>query len=197
MPVSGVTETTCVAMTSVSCIRSSVRRVGWSCEQQGRRLEVALDGLEQPRAVGPGARAVVARERDRHDVADASTAPSRTTGRSIVADTARMVDSGGLMMAANAETSSMPMFETVNVPPSISGWRELPGPRALGEVAGLGGDAAQALRVGVAEHRHDQAVVERDRDPDVRVGVVDVPAVDVRAVRLGMQRRAPGRRRAR
>ena len=99
-----------------------------------------------------------------------------------------MADSGGLMMAANAETPSMPMFETVNVPPSISVWRSFPAARALGEVAGLGGDGAQALSVGVAEHRHDQAVVERDRDPDLRVGVVDMAAVDVRAVRLRDER---------
>ena len=108
-----------------------------------------------------------------------------------------MADSGGLMIAANAETPSMPMFETVNVPPSISGWRSFPARARSARSRASTAIVAQALRVGLAEDGHDQAVVERDGDPDVGVGVVDVPAVDVGAVGLRVQPKRLGSRRAR
>ena len=65
------------------------------------------------------------------------------------------------------------------------------------EVARGDRDLAQAAGVGRPQHRHDQAVVERDRDADVGVRVVGVLAVDVGAVGLGMLASAPSRTRAR
>ena len=63
---------------------------------------------------------------------------------------------------------------------------ELAGAGAPGQVARLAADLAHRLGVGLVQHRHDQAVVEGDRDADVGVRVVDVLAVHVGAVRLGV-----------
>src|SRR3954467_13852136 len=48
--------------------------------------------------------------------------PSRdaTTARFSVVPTARMTDSGGLMMATNSRTPNMPRFDTVAEPPEYS-----------------------------------------------------------------------------
>src|SRR4029079_9189219 len=81
--VSGDTVTTCVAITSVSSISPSVRAPWGSCEQERRRLEVALDRLQQPRAVGARAGAMVAGERHGHDLAghDGAVADDRALDR--------------------------------------------------------------------------------------------------------------------
>ena len=47
------------------------------------------------------------------------------------------------------------------------GRAELAATGARDQVARLAGDLADALLIGVADDRHDQAVVQRDRDPDV------------------------------
>jgi hypothetical protein len=141
-------------------------------------LEVALHGLEQPRAVGSGARAVVARERDRHDVAhrDGAVADDRALDRRRHGEDRRL---GRVDDRRERRDSEHPHVRDRERAALDLGLAELPGPRALGEVAGLDGDRAKALRVGLAEDGHDEAVVERDGDPDIGVGVVDVPAVDV------------------
>ncbi len=60
----------------------------------------------------------------------------------------------------------------VKVPPwTSSGSRRFP--RALREVGDRGRHPLEAQPLGLADHRHDQAVVEGDRDPEVDVLVVD------------------------
>jgi hypothetical protein len=56
--------------------------------------------------------------------------------------------------------------------------------RPARQVPGLGRDLPHALRVGVAQHRHDQPVVEGDRDPHVGVRVVEQALVRPGAVEL-------------
>src|SRR6185437_12167021 len=56
----------------------------------------------------------------------ATSSPSRTTGRSSVAPTARIAACGGLSTAVNCSTPNMPRFEIVNVPPSRSCCWSLP-----------------------------------------------------------------------
>src|SRR6185312_12195398 len=170
--VSGDTETTCVAMTSVSSIRTSVRAPSGSCEQEGRRLEVTLDRLQQPGAVGAGAGTMVAGEGDRHDLArhDGAVADDRALDR------ARHRQDGRLRRVDDRREGGH-----VEHPPVRDGERaaldlglaQLPVAGALDQVARLDRQLAHALRVGVAQHRDVQAVVERHRDPDVHVGVVD------------------------
>src|SRR5262249_27869774 len=49
-----------------------------------------------------------------------TSASSTTTGRLASVPTARMPDSGGLMIAANSRTPYMPRFDTLNVAPVYS-----------------------------------------------------------------------------
>jgi len=49
--------------------------------------------------------------------------PSRTTGCSVIAPTARIAACGGLMTAVKWVTPYMPRLETVKVPPPSSGGR--------------------------------------------------------------------------
>ena len=69
--------------------------------------------------------------------AAATTAPSRTTGRSATSPTARIAACGGLITALKRRTPNMPRFETVNVPsPSCAAVSDA-APGALGELARL------------------------------------------------------------
>ena len=75
----------------------------------------------------------------------------------------------------------MPGLVIVNVPPCTSSGTQLLGARAGGQVVDRAAQAEQVLLVGVADHRHDQAVLERDRNPEIDVLLVDdVVAVDRR-----------------
>ena len=71
------------------------------------------------------------------------------------------------MIAVKRSIPNMPRFDTVNVEPVISwplSWRLF---ARVGEIADLGGDRADALLIGVADDRGDEAVLDRDRDADV------------------------------
>ena len=83
-----------------------------------------------------------------------------------------------------------PGLVIVNVPPCTSSGLSCLAARAVGEVGDRAAQAEQVLLVGVLDHRHDQAPVERDRDAEVDVLVVDdVVAVDRRVDdRHGAQR---------
>ena len=61
----------------------------------------------------------------------------------------------------------------VKVPPWTSSGSSAAIPRSLREVGDRGGQALEAQPLGLTDHRHDQAVVEGDRDPEVDVLVVD------------------------
>ena len=64
---------------------------------------------------------------------------------------------------------------------------ELLGARARGQVGDRAAQAEHVLLVGVLDHRHDQALIERHGDADVDVLLVD----DVVAVDRGVDDRAP------
>jgi hypothetical protein len=73
----------------------------------------------------------------------------------------------------------------VKVPPCISSIFELAVAGALAEARDRLFDAGERELVGVAHHRHDEALLGADRDADVVVVLVD----DVLAVDLGVDRR--------
>ena len=66
-----------------------------------------------------------------------------------------------------------PRLLIVNVPPLSSSRSNLPSRTVVGQLVQLGGDLRDALAVGVAQHRHDQAALGVDRDADVHVLLVD------------------------
>ena len=76
-----------------------------------------------------------------------------------------------------------PRFEIVMPPPLISSSVSLLVARLLGQLLQLDGDLRDVLRVGVADHRHEQPAIGVDRDADVDVLLVD----DLAA--LGIDRR--------
>ena len=111
-----------------------------------------------------------------------TTSPSRATGVSTVAPTARIAACGGLRTATNCSIPNMPRFEIVNVPSSrscavslLSRARPTTSPRAAATSAS---DSRSTLRM----HRDDEALRRGDGDPDVRgreaqqrvLGVLDV-----------------------
>ena len=80
---------------------------------------------------------------------------------------------GWLMIAAVSTLPAEPLFEIVNVPPRISSGDSFRERGASREVVDLAGDRAEALRVGVADDRHEQTLVAQvDGDAEVDV-VVD------------------------
>ena len=116
--------------------------------------------------------------------------PSRTIGRSFTAPTARIAACGGLITATSSSTSSMPTFERLNVPPDRSSPPKRPWRAFSVSAAARGGDLAKRQRLGAVQHRHDQAVVDRDGDADVDVVVQLDGAVAPRRVdaRMAHQR---------
>src|SRR4051812_16077853 len=170
---SGETVTTSVAMTSVSSIRTSVRGLAGSCDQERGRLEVALDGLEQPGPVRSGAGAVVAGEGHRHDLAghDGAVAEDRPLEGARHRQDGRLGRVDDRREGGHVEHAHVGHGEGGALDLRLA---QLPVARPLDQVARLDGQLSDALRVGVAQHRDDQAVLQRDRDPDMRVGVVDV-----------------------
>ena len=69
----------------------------------------------------------------------------------------------------NCSIPNMPRFEIVNVPSSRSAPLQLAVARPADEVGAGGGDLLDRAPVGVADHRHDEAVRRGDGDADVRV----------------------------
>ena len=79
----------------------------------------------------------------------------------------------------------MPPLVIVKVPPCISSIVSLPSRARLPNSAIVFSIPAMRQLVGVAHHRHDEALLGADRDADVVVVLVD----DVLAVDLGVDRR--------
>ena len=80
----------------------------------------------------------------------------------------RIATWGWLMMAAVSTEPAEPLLEMVNVPPWISSGEQARAWARVGEVDDLPGDGPQALGVGVADDRHQEAlVVEVDGDAEV------------------------------
>ena len=81
---------------------------------------------------------------------------------------------GWLMIGNVCVVPNGPMFVIVNVPPTISSGPSCFDFAAGREIADLAGDQPQALAVGVADHRRDQALeLEVDGDAEVDVAVHD------------------------
>src|SRR5581483_1565184 len=191
--VSGATETTWVDMTSVSSIISTVLSSSRSREQHGGRLEVALDGLEQARAVRSGARAVVTGQGRVHHRAHHHLAAlcRRAVDHAAHGEDGRLgrVDDGreaGHVEHAHVRDGERAALDLSLLQLALAG--------AAGQVARLACDLAYRERVGPEDHRDDQAVVQGDGHSDVGVGVVDVAAVDVGAVGLGVLHQRHGTR---
>ncbi len=71
-----------------------------------------------------------------------------------------------------------PLFEIVNVPPRISSGDSFRERARVGEVVDLASDRAEALRVRIVDHRHEQSLeAQVDRDAEVDVVVHDELAV--------------------
>src|SRR5579864_1024565 len=64
-------------------------------------------------------------------------------------------------------------------------WLQFAGVRALGEIPGFAADLADALLVGVSDHRHDQPSFGRHRDANVNVAVADEAVLGERDVYFG------------
>ena len=92
--------------------------------QRGWVLEQRAEAAEELGRLRPVEDAVVAGERHRHDVA--GDGPSRTTGCSTSAPTARIAACGGLITAVKLLTPYIPRLETATVPPDSSGGVMLP-----------------------------------------------------------------------
>ena len=112
-------------------------------------------------------------------------ASSRTTGRFSMVPTPRIATCGWLMIGvpkrlpndAGVGDREGAALDLVDL--------ELLGARALGQVVHRAGEAEDVLLVGVVDHGHDQAPVERHRHADVDVLLVD----DRVAVDAGVQDR--------
>ena len=79
------------------------------------------------------------------------------------------------MIGVNASMPKAPRLVTVKVPPRISSAFSLSLTGPLDQVARSVGNFAQAQRLHVAQHRHDEAFIQFDRDADVnRLGDDDL-----------------------
>ena len=105
-------------------------------------------------------------------------ASPRTTGFLIVLDTARIADSPGLMMAVKFSTSSMPMLEMVNGRSAHVVGAEATGARLFDERLRALAQFGKRQRVGVANNRDNQALVEVHRDAEMHPAIpAHAPAV--------------------
>ena len=146
---------------------------------------------EEARALGAVGDAVVHRQRHLHPAARPSPGRLPTTGDlAHGADRqdrglGRVDDGRELLDAHHAEVRDGEGRAGVLVR------LQAPVAGALGQFARLGRDVDQRLRVGVANHRGDQAVLERDRQADVHARVLlDVIAGERRVdLRVPLQRR--------
>ena len=88
---------------------------------------------------------------------------------------------GGFRIGVDISEPNTPPLVIVNVPPVSSSSVIAPSRARVAKAPTRLLDLGEAARVGVAQHRHDQAAVGRDRDADVVVLVIDdVVAVDRR-----------------
>ena len=98
-----------------------------------------------------------------------ASAPFLTTGRCSPAPTARIQACGGLMTAANSLMPNMPRLEMVKPPPWYSSGLSLPSLARAARSFISAEMVGEALLVGFADDRRDQATVDGDRDRDVDV----------------------------
>ena len=85
----------------------------------------------------------------------------------------RIATCGWLMIGIPNSAPNTPGLVIVNVPPGDFVGLELFGARAVGQVGDRAARADEIFFVGLLDDRHDQAPVERDRDADVDVLVID------------------------
>ena len=105
---------------------------------------------------------------DRPDGDDVAVRASRrTTGRLVIASIVRMATSGTLMIGIVRLEPNQPVLSIVNVLPPKSSRRSLPARARAGDVGDRPVQAADRELVDVADDRHQQAVVDRDRDAHV------------------------------
>ena len=97
-----------------------------------------------------------------------TTAPSRATGVSTVAPTARIAACGGLSTATNCSMPNMPRFEIVNVPSSRSCVVSLLSRARPTIVAAGRRDLGERQPLDGAQDRHDEPLRRGDGDADVR-----------------------------
>ena len=89
---------------------------------------------------------------------------STTTGRFVIASIVTIPTSGTLMIGMTMFVPSQPVLSTVNVPPPKSSTRSLFAAGPVGDLGDRPVDAGDREAVDVADDRHDQAVVDGDRD---------------------------------
>ena len=109
--------------------------------------------------------------------------PSRTTGRSSIAPTARIAACGGLITAAKLSIPNIPRLETVKVRAGELGRGDRAVAHPLGQRPRLVADLPEALAVGVEDRRDDERVAGGDGDADVDPRVELEAAVAVGTVR--------------
>ena len=118
----------------------------------------------------------------------AMASPSVTTGRFTIASVVRIAACGWLIIGTDAIEPSAPVLSSVNVPPLHVGKRQRARPRSLDQLGDAHGEALHAQAVGVVDHRHNQSLLSRDRDPEAhpmveRQVVAVPPAVQQRVIR--------------
>ncbi len=101
-----------------------------------------------------------------------ASAPSTTTGFSRTEPTARMAPSGRIDDGRELLDVEHAQVGDREGGPGHLGRAELARPRPLGEVPRLQGDLHQRLDVAVAQHRGDEAAVQRHREPDMRAMIL-------------------------
>ena len=101
----------------------------------------------------------------------ARIAPFSTITDSRAALTARMPDSGGLMIALNSSTPNMPRLLIVKWPLPMFSSRPLRACSTTRFVSAA--SSAERQRVDVGHDRHDEPIVDADRDADVGVRILD------------------------
>ena len=163
-----------------TCLRGAVSR-----PQEHRALrQIAPHRSQEPRPVGTRRGAVVDGEVDGHDRAhdDLAAGTDRALDDAADGEDARLRRVDDRLEARDAEHAEVRDAERAALDlvllaasPSARGRRGRARRRA---------SSRSEQRVGVADHRHDQAVVERDRDADVRRAVLVELAVDPGAVEL-------------
>ena len=141
-----------------------------SISARGSASTLASNGREARRH-GAVDHAVIVGERQRQHQSRHEL-PSLKTPAHAERDTPRMATSGALMIGVKAVPPMPPRLEMVKLPPCISAGGSLPA-RAFADIAPAPGNLADALAVGVTDHRHQQAVRCFDRDADVEIALVD------------------------
>ena len=126
------------------------------------------------------------------------TSPSASTTSSRSRPTPRMPALGGLITGVKTSTPNAPRALTLKVPPSSSPGASAPRAGGVGEPARLGGEIDEVPMGGVAYHRHQQPVVDRDRQPDMDLGQDGDPGLGDLCVHARVHGERPrGRRRPR